>query len=189
MSRISKDEWALRLAQITALRATCLRRSVGCVLTDRRGHVLSTGYNGVAAGVHHCNELTGVGPNPKLWVEADGDKPGYYRFPEPWERETVAEYAHSCAGATLPSGQGLDNCQAIHAEQNALLQCRDVMTIHTCYVTTSPCLTCVKLLMNTSCKRIVFSEPYAHKDAALLWAKVPGGEWIELPLNLQGALS
>ena len=31
-----------------------------------------------------------------------------------------------CKGARLKSGQGLDLCEAIHAEQNALLQCKDV---------------------------------------------------------------
>lgn len=77
-----------------------------------------------------------------------------------------------CAGAKAPSGTRLELCEAIHAEQNALLQCRDVHAIDTCYVTTSPCVTCVKLLLNTSCRRIVFVEPYAHDaEARKLWTK------------------
>lgn len=77
-----------------------------------------------------------------------------------------------CGGAGLPSGTGLELCEAIHAEQNALLQCRDVDRIHTCYVTTSPCVTCVKLLLNTPCQRIVFMIPYAHDEAAkALWTR------------------
>lgn len=78
---------------------------------------------------------------------------------------------HPCAGAGLPSGTGLDKCEAIHAEQNALLQCKDVMSIETAYVTTMPCMTCTKLLLNTSCKIIVYSEPYPHSEAAELWRK------------------
>lgn len=54
--RISTDEWGLLLAKTTALRSTCLRRHVGCVLTDKRGIVLATGYNGVPSGFPHCNE-------------------------------------------------------------------------------------------------------------------------------------
>ena len=80
-----------------------------------------------------------------------------------------------CPGVMEKSGQGLDKCQAIHAEQNALLQCADVMTIHTAYVTTSPCVTCTKLLMNTSCRRIVYGEAYSQPEAEALWAKAGGG--------------
>jgi deoxycytidylate deaminase len=32
-----------------------------------------------------------------------------------------------CEGAQLKSGEGLDKCEAIHAEQNALLQCKMYM--------------------------------------------------------------
>ena len=79
-----------------------------------------------------------------------------------------------CVGADLPSGTGLDQCEAIHAEQNAMLQCRDTQTIDTAYITVSPCITCVKLLMNTSCKRIVFLENYTQQAARDLWK----GEWV-----------
>ena len=95
---------------------------------------------------------------------------------------------HECSGACLPSGQGLDLCEAVHAEQNALLQCRDVGQIETCYVTCSPCLTCVKLLLNTGCRRIIFSERYAHDETAQeLWMRNVTGQqraWVHcLPPN------
>ncbi len=76
-----------------------------------------------------------------------------------------------CPGASLPSGTGLDVCEAIHAEQNALLQCKDVEQIDTAYVTAMPCMTCTKLLLNTSCRRIVYVEPYPHDAAKQLWTK------------------
>lgn len=76
---------------------------------------------------------------------------------------------HPCAGAGAPPGQGLELCQAIHAEQNALIQCFDTNMIHTCYTTDSPCMHCVKMLMNTSCQRVVFSRDYAHSEAESLW--------------------
>lgn len=140
--RISRDQWAIELVRVTAQRATCKRRAVGCVLTNARGHVLSTGYNGVAAGQHHCNE------------------------------EVRGTFPYACKGAGLPSGTGLDCCQAIHAEQNALLQCRDVYDIDTAYVSASPCMTCAKLLMNTSCKRVVFIEEYpGSDDVKEMWTK------------------
>lgn len=160
--RPTRDQWAMKLAQVTARRATCLRRQVGCVLLDARGHVLATGYNGVAAGLPHCNE-----EDPSLT--------------ETFSAITSPKdvYPHACSGATGPSGQQLDACQAIHAEQNALLQCRDVHQIHTCYVTTSPCMTCVKLLLNTSCQRIVFVKEYPHIEARTLW-EAAGRKWLKV---------
>lgn len=145
--RPSRDEWALKLALLTAQRTTCCRRAVGCVLLNERGHVVATGYNGVAAGLPHCNEIS------------------------------------PCSGAKAPSGTNLDGCQAIHAEQNAMLQCKNVYEIHTCYVTASPCMTCTKLLLNTSCQRIVFKDEYPHNEAQQLW-EAAGRQWEQLDVSL-----
>lgn len=83
-----------------------------------------------------------------------------------------------CAGAKLQSGQGLDLCEAIHAEQNALLQCRNVQEIDTCYTTTSPCMHCVKLLLNTSCETIYYYEEYSDSLACSnLWHQA-GRRWV-----------
>lgn len=157
------------LALLTATRATCLRRRVGCVLLNARGHVLSTGYNGVAAGRPHCNEVTDI-------VDVPGTN----------KRELF--YGHACSGAQAPSGQGLDACQAIHAEQNALLQCRDVYAIQQAFVTASPCITCTKLLLNTACEEVIFLEAYPHGEAQALWEGA-GRRWRQVsPHAAQAAL-
>jgi dCMP deaminase len=166
--RPTKDQWALQLAKVTAQRATCCRRQVGAVLLNERGHVLATGYNGVAAGQPHCNEVKLIGED---WEDL-GD--GVSR-----PRNMVESFPNACPGAQSPSGTNLDGCQAIHAEQNALLQCRDVYAIHTCYVTASPCMTCTKLLLNTTCERIVFIEEYPHTEARDLWVSA-GRIWEQL---------
>ena len=84
-----------------------------------------------------------------------------------------------CAGAEAPSGEGLDKCEAIHAETNALLQCSDVYNINTCFTTTAPCIHCVKALLNTSCEIIVFLEDYPHSDSKRLWEQA-GRSWVHL---------
>ncbi len=142
--RPSKDDYFLSIARVVSSRATCYRRQVGCVLVNERGHILSTGYNGVAMGAPHCNEI-------KLLGDGRSHLPSL------------------CRGALAGSGYRLDECEAIHAEQNALLQCRDVWSIGTCYVTVFPCIHCVKLLLNTSCRRIVYESSYAHQAAHDLW--------------------
>lgn len=90
---------------------------------------------------------------------------------------------HPCKGANLPPGTGLSLCEAVHAEANALMRCRDVWEAHYCFVTHSPCLDCVKLLLNSGVQQVVYRTPYAHdREARERWAVsrrgwtcVPGG--------------
>ena len=59
MNRITRpdiDEYFLKIAAVVAERATCQRHYVGAVAV-RDKHILSTGYNGAAAGLHDCLEL------------------------------------------------------------------------------------------------------------------------------------
>jgi dCMP deaminase len=135
------------------------------------GHVLATGYNGVARGQPHCNtektegrDFVSVGKGVEI------------------PQTIVTIHPHSCPSANAPSGQSLDGCQAIHAEQNALLQCNDVEKIYSCFTTTSPCMTCVKLLMNTSCVNIFFVDEYPHPEAKDLWLSGIGRTWTKLAM-------
>ena len=132
MARLIVDDYLIMMARLVALRGTCLRRQVGCVLVDERNRVLATGYNGAARGQPHCGE------------------PGCV-----------------CGGQRYRSGEGLDACLAIHAEQNALLQCKDSDAVNTANVTVTPCVSCAKLLLNTGVGRIVAWAPYAHDTESL----------------------
>jgi len=78
--------------------------------------------------------------------------------------------AARCPAADVPSGQQLDGCRAIHAEANALVQCSEVRRISTCYSTASPCMSCAKMLLATSCVRLVFAHAYPDWEAVrALW--------------------
>jgi dCMP deaminase len=75
-----------------------------------------------------------------------------------------------CIGAYAP--KGADLCEAIHAETNALLTCKDADNIDTCYTTHAPCMRCTKTLLNTGCKHIVFLHGDNYEPAARqLWLK------------------
>ena len=89
-----------------------------------------------------------------------------------------------CEGADLPSGTGLDKCEALHAESSALLFCSNVYDINTCYVTVTPCIECTKMLLNKSCHRIVALTEYPHHAAKRLWEQA-GRDW-EVRLDLSG---
>jgi dCMP deaminase len=142
------DRYFMDMARLVASRSTCVRRHVGCVLVNARNHVLATGYNGVHAGGEHCNE-----------VEVAREL-GRLVFP------------NACAGAaTTKSGTNLDACEAVHAEQNAIVQCGDTLAIAKAYVTAFPCPGCTKLLLNTSCREIVYLEPYGDPAGLDLWVR------------------
>lgn len=98
---------------------------------------------------------------------------------------------HPCPGARMASGTGLDACAAIHAEANAIVRCANFRAIHTCYVTVSPCNDCIKLLMGTSCRRVVFGEEYVHPQARERWLRHaakrgwfdhPEASWVHVPV-------
>lgn len=53
--RPSWDQYFMDIVELVSMRSTCMRRKVGAVLIkDKR--ILTTGYNGVPMGVHHCSE-------------------------------------------------------------------------------------------------------------------------------------
>lgn len=54
--RKSWDDYFFDIAQLVATRATCPRKSVGCVIVSNN-RILSTGYNGARSGEPHCTEI------------------------------------------------------------------------------------------------------------------------------------
>lgn len=123
LKRISLDNVYLEMLETMALRSTCVRRQVAAIVTDRKGRVISTGYNGVPQGMPHCIDLPCKGAR---------DRPG-----------------------------DTDNCLAVHAEANALLQAGSRLAeAHTIYCSCFPCFSCAKLIANTEIKRVVFREHY-----------------------------
>ena len=90
-----------------------------------------------------------------------------------------------CSGAHAPSGTALSECQSIHAEENALEQCKDTKQLHTIYCTAAPCFDrCLRKLLNTSAKRIVFSEDYPGSEKSKERWEASGREWIKLDLEV-----
>lgn len=172
------DHYLMGLAEQAAARTTCIRRGVGCVLANKRGHVLAISYNGVASGLPHCNQQIksihvchrppqNMGVALKQLESAGIKNAGISKL-----EGSAIHYStlpHVCEGHNLPPGQ--DNCEAVHAEQNALLQCTDAWTIETAYVTLSPCKACMKLLLGTSCQRIVYKELHVANEHLELWRR------------------
>lgn len=63
----------------------------------------------------------------------------------------------------VPSGQRQEICRGLHAEQNAIIQAaRYGIDIRgaSIYITTQPCVTCAKMLINAGIAEIIFKNPY-----------------------------
>ena len=68
-----------------------------------------------------------------------------------------------CLRKECGQGQGLETCYAIHAEQNALMQCCKLGVScdgATLYCTTKPCNFCMRLLINAGIQSIFYIEDY-----------------------------
>lgn len=190
--RPTLDTYLMELAVVASTRTTCIRAGVGCVLADERGRILAIAYNGVASGMPHCNEEAKkpVYHDDKrvLWRESD-DTLHFNGKSVKVMRHLFADgtsgnkqcvgfdtvYPHACQGHDLPPGQ--DKCEAVHAEQNAILQCASPDRIATAYVTKAPCRPCMKLLLNTGCKRIVYLDDHPGSDEVGEVWKSTGRSW------------
>ena len=63
----------------------------------------------------------------------------------------------------IPSGERIEICRGIHAEQNALVQAAAFgisVTGAMLYCTHEPCITCAKMLLNAGIREFVVEHPY-----------------------------
>lgn len=69
ISRISKDKYFMKIAEVVSQRSTCIKRKIGAILV-KDSHIISTGYNGAPSGFKHCT--------PEICVRRDlksGERP------------------------------------------------------------------------------------------------------------------
>ena len=71
----------------------------------------------------------------------------------------------------IASGTRAEICRAVHAEQNAVIQCALYGVSSegsTIYITHQPCTICTKILINAGVKRIVYEQAYPDEFAQQL---------------------
>lgn len=72
----------------------------------------------------------------------------------------------------IPSGERLDLCYAVHAEQNVIIQAALYgvsLKEATIYCTHKPCFTCAKMLVNAGIKKIVTAHVYPDENTDQLF--------------------
>lgn len=64
-----------------------------------------------------------------------------------------------CPGAQDESGDS-SRCEAVHAEQNAIIQCADLSRAYTLYCSCTPCFTCAKMIVNSPICLVIAASWY-----------------------------
>lgn len=89
-----------------------------------------------------------------------------------------------CLRKGSASGENLETCQAVHAEQNAITQAAKFgisVKGGDMYITTYPCSTCMKLIINSGIKRVFYLEEY-NSPLTKKFAEQAGIELIKITL-------
>lgn len=130
MSRPTKNEYFLGIAEAVAKRSTCLRRQYGAVIV-KNDVIVSTGYNGSPRSATNCCDAG------TCWREANN----------------------------IPHGERYEMCQAIHAEENAIMNANPADRVGaTLYlvgledgkrIEAKPCKMCEKRIRNAQIRWVV----------------------------------
>ena len=128
------DEYFINIARAVATRATCIRRRYGAVVT-KENIIVSTGYNGAAAGVTDCLE---VGKCTRMELKIPhGQRYELCHSVHAEANAIIRASADELKGATIyvsgVDGDG-DECDS------------------------APCMMCKRMILNSRIARVVYSD-------------------------------
>jgi dCMP deaminase len=136
------DDFYMAVADSIELGANCSGTNVGAVvvLEDR---IVSTGYNGTPAGFKNCKDYGCI-----RCSDSELNKAG--------RSEEMVSQRHK-------SGDALDRCICVHAEQNAFLTAAKFgigLNGAELFTTSSPCFNCLKEACQIGITRVVYKKWY-----------------------------
>jgi dCMP deaminase len=143
--QIDDDRYYMGIAEAVESGANCYGSQVGAVLVVEK-RVISTGYNGTPSGFPNCRDGGCVRCHDSLLFKQG-------------RQAEMSDPQHQ-------SGQALDRCICVHAEQNAFLTAaRFGIRVDgaTLYTTQSPCMGCLKEAVQAGVSRIVYQTWYPAK--------------------------
>lgn len=145
------DEYFLRVAIEIGANSKCLSRQIGAILV-RDHSIISTGYNGPARGIPHCQERRDL---PELESVSHDFK--------------LTQCPRRVLG--FGSGQGLHLCHAVHAEINAISNAarNGVTTMYTTLYLSGgilPCVHCMSTIINSGIIEVVVTDLTYYDEAS-----------------------
>ena len=160
MSRISKENYYLDIAQTVAERGTCMRRLFGAIIV-KDDVIVSTGYNGAPRGRKNCSDL-GYCTREKLNIPRG-------------ERYELCRSVHAEANCIISAARR-DTIGA-----TLYLAGRDAKTGEL-VENASCCAMCKRMVINAGIEKVVI------RNTPTEYTIVPVSEWIENDDSLNGSL-
>jgi len=153
----SWDEYYYNICRQVARNSKCLSRRIGAVLVrDKR--IVASGYNGPATDIPRCDQRWITDPE---FAKKYGNRVNMNRVEGLCPRRAIG----------FKSGEGLDVCVAVHAEENAILMCakegisaENTIMYMTCGI---PCKMCLNKIIQVGIKEIVVTTLTVYDDTSL----------------------
>ena len=142
---MSWDKYFFDLCEVVASNSKCFSRKVGAIIVKDQS-VISTGYNGPPRGIPHCNERF---LKDRVLIQ------------ELKKHDITVDNFYQCPRKVLgfKSGQGIEWCNATHAEVNTVVNaarlgvCVNGATLYLNLFI--PCSKCMQVILNVGIKEIV----------------------------------
>ena len=129
------DEYFINIARAVALRATCLRRKYGAVITKDKT-IVSTGFNGAARGVTDC-------------LEAGQCTRQILKIPH-GQRYELCHSVHAEANAIIRASLEELTGAAIYISG---IECQQATEC-----SSEPCMMCKRMILNAGINVVVYSD-------------------------------
>jgi dCMP deaminase len=143
------DEYFLDIAKAVSARATCLRRKYGAVIT-KDNIIVSTGYNGAAAGVRDCLDV-GKCTRKELQIP-HGQRYELCHSVHAEANAIIRASVDELEGATIYISGADSDAGECHSE---------------------PCMMCKRMILNARISKVVYSDGNGKHQI------VKPGQWLK----------
>jgi deoxycytidylate deaminase len=172
----TQSEILMNIAFSSSHSSKCIKRHVGAVIVDRKGQIVSAGYNENPLGTNPCVEepeyenqcFRDIIRNDHFKSLADkgarcpvcGEKIVFEKGP-PWRCKACADKLEktNLESFFFPD-RALNWCTAVHAEVWAILAAGERARSGDLYTTTFPCAQCAEKIVQAGIIKVVFTESY-----------------------------
>ena len=133
------DSTFMDICKTISKRSTCAKIKTSSIIV-KDNNIISIGYNGVPSKMEHCEHYWEV-----IWLINDYD----ISWEDFLKTERFREEHHNWS-----------YYNELHAEMNAILQCKTDTTNSVMYTLLSPCINCSKCIISSKIKKVIYLTEY-----------------------------
>jgi len=147
------DSYFFNICKRVASKSQCLSRRIGAILVDDDNNIISSGYNGPPRKIERCD---------RRWYIDTVFKDKYFK------KGMFVDGKCPRRVMGLKSGEMIDICPAVHAEENSILTCamrgvkaKGKRMFVTCGI---PCGKCMNKIINVGIKEMIVTKLSFYDD-------------------------